>query len=99
MRFSAGLIIPASLVTGLNSDLPGSTIAQVVMENVYDTVTGESLLIPQGTRLVGKYDSAVAYGQKRALVIWTRIILPNSNSIVIDNLPATTRLTSTPGSC
>lgn len=84
----AGTIIPASLITGLNSDLPGATIAQVT-ENVYDTVTGEFLLIPQGTRLVGKYDSVVAYGQKRALLVWTRIILPNGNSIVIDNLPAT----------
>lgn len=84
----AGSIIPASLITGLNSDLPGSTIAQVT-ENVYDAVTGEHLLIPQGTRLFGKYDSVVAYGQKRALVVWTRLILPNGNSITIDNLPAT----------
>jgi type IV secretory pathway VirB10-like protein len=84
----AGTIIPASLITGLNSDLPGATIAQVT-ENVYDTVTGEFLLIPQGARLIGKYDSVVAYGQKRALVVWTRIILPNGNSTVIDNLPAT----------
>ena len=84
----AGTIIPASLITGLNSDLPGTTIAQVT-ENVYDTVMGEFLLIPQGTRLIGKYDSVVAYGQKRALLVWTRIILPNGNSIVIDNLPAT----------
>jgi type IV secretory pathway VirB10-like protein len=52
-------------------------------------VTGEHLLIPQGTRLFGKYDSVVAYGQKRALVVWTRLILPNGNSIVIENLPAT----------
>ncbi|MCK1641227.1 TrbI/VirB10 family protein [Bradyrhizobium sp. 157] len=84
----AGSIIPASLVTGLNSDLPGATIGQVT-ENVYDTVTGEHLLIPQGTRLVGKYDSVVAFGQKRALVVWSRLILPNGNSIVIENLPAT----------
>jgi type IV secretion system protein VirB10 len=84
----AGSIIPASLITGLNSDLPGSTIAQVT-ENVYDTVTGEHLLVPQGTRLFGKYDSVVAHGQKRALVVWTRLILPNGNSIVIENLPAT----------
>jgi type IV secretion system protein VirB10 len=84
----AGSIIPASLVTGLNSDLPGATIGQVT-ENVYDTVTGEHLLIPQGTRLVGKYDSVVAFGQKRALVVWTRLILPNGNSVVIENLPAT----------
>lgn len=84
----AGSIIPASLITGLNSDLPGGTIAQVT-ENVYDTVSGEHLLIPQGTRLVGKYDSVVAYGQKRALVVWSHLILPNGNSIVIENLPAT----------
>lgn len=84
----AGSIIPASLITGLNSDLPGPTIAQVT-ENVFDTVTGEHLLVPQGTRLFGKYDSVVAFGQKRALVVWTRLILPNGNSIVIENLPAT----------
>jgi type IV secretion system protein TrbI len=84
----AGSIIPASLITGLNSDLPGATIAQVT-ENVYDTVTGEYLLVPQGTRLFGKYDSVVAFGQKRALVVWSRLILPNGNSIVIENLPAT----------
>jgi type IV secretion system protein TrbI len=84
----AGSIIPASLITGLNSDLPGATIAQVT-ENVYDTISGEFLLIPQGTKLFGKYDSVVAFGQKRALVVWTRLILPNGNSIVIDNLPAT----------
>ncbi len=84
----AGSIIPASLITGLNSDLPGATIAQVT-ENVYDTVTGEHLLVPQGTRIVGKYDSVVAFGQKRALVVWSRLILPNGNSVVIENLPAT----------
>jgi type IV secretion system protein VirB10 len=84
----AGSIIPASLITGLNSDLPGATIAQVT-ENVFDTVTGEHLLVPQGTRLVGKYDSVVAFGQKRAMVVWSRLILPNGNSIVIENLPAT----------
>lgn len=83
----AGSIIPASLITGLNSDLPGATIAQVT-ENVFDTVTGEHLLVPQGTRLYGKYDSVVAFGQKRALVVWSRLILPNGNSIVIENLPA-----------
>lgn len=84
----AGSTIPASLITGLNSDLPGSTIAQVT-ENVYDTVTGGHLLIPQGTRLVGKYDSVITHGQKRALVVWSRLILPNGDSIVIENLPAT----------
>ena len=84
----AGTVIPASLVTGINSDLPGLVIAQVT-ENVYDTVTGHYLLIPQGTRLIGKYDSVVAFGQSRALVIWNRIIMPDGSSIVIENLPAT----------
>ncbi|MGE3871369.1 MAG: TrbI/VirB10 family protein [Parvibaculaceae bacterium] len=87
-QLMAGTIIPASLVTGLNSDLPGLTIAQVT-ENVYDTVTGRFLLIPQGTRLIGKYDSVVAFGQKRALVVWQRLILPNGTSVLVDNLPAT----------
>jgi type IV secretion system protein TrbI len=84
----AGTVIAASLVTGLNSDLPGYVIAQVT-ENIYDSVSGNYLLIPQGTRLLGKYDSVVAYGQKRALIVWNRMILPDGSSIVIDNLPAT----------
>lgn len=84
----AGSIIPASLITGLNSDLPGFVIGQVT-EQVYDTVTGRHLLIPQGTKIIGKYDSVVAFGQKRALVVWQRLIRPDGASIVIDNLPAT----------
>jgi type IV secretion system protein TrbI len=84
----AGSIIPASLVTGLNSDLPGFVIGQVT-ENVYDTVTGRYLLVPQGTKIIGKYDSVVAFGQKRALVVWQRLIRPDGSSMVIDNLPAT----------
>lgn len=84
----AGSIIPASLVTGLNSDLPGFVIGQVT-ENVYDTVSGRYLLIPQGTKIIGKYDSVVAFGQKRALVVWQRLIRPDGSSMVIDNLPAT----------
>jgi len=82
----AGNIIPASLVTGLNSDLPGQVIGQVT-ENVYDTVTGQYLLIPQGSRLMGRYDSVIAFGQSRALVVWTRLILPNGDSVQLDNLP------------
>lgn len=87
-QLMAGTIIPASLVTRLNSDLPGLVIAQVT-ENIYDTVTGRFLLIPQGTRIIGKYDSVVAFGQKRALVVWQRLILPDGTSILINNLPAT----------
>jgi type IV secretion system protein VirB10 len=87
-QLMAGTVISASLVTGLNSDLPGFVIAQVT-ENVFDTVSGRFLLIPQGSRLVGKYDNVVAFGQERALVVWQRIIRPDGSSIVIDNLPAT----------
>ena len=87
-QLMAGTVIAASLVSGLNSDLPGFVIAQVT-EHIYDTVTGRYLLIPQGSRLIGKYDNVVAFGQERALVVWQRIILPDGSSIVIDNLPAT----------
>ena len=84
----AGSIIAASLVTGLNSDLPGAVVAQVT-ENVYDSVTGRTLLIPQGARLIGTYDSVIAFGQSRALLVWRRIVMPDGSSIQIDNLPAT----------
>lgn len=84
----AGSVIAASLLTGVNSDLPGLVIAQVT-EPVYDTVTGRTVLIPQGSRLIGAYDSVVAFGQSRALLVWQRIILPDGSSIQIDNLPAT----------
>ena len=82
----AGTIIPASLVTGLNSDLPGQVIAQIT-ENVYDTPTGKHLLLPQGTRLLGRYDSDIDDGQSRALVVWNRLIRPDGSSLVIENLP------------
>lgn len=84
----AGSIIAASLVTGINSDLPGLVVAQVT-ENIYDTVTGRTLLIPQGSRLIGSYDSVVAFHQSRALVVWQRVVMPNGSSVVVDNLPAT----------
>jgi type IV secretion system protein VirB10 len=87
-QLMAGTVIAASLITGLNSDLPGFVIAQVT-EHVYDTVSGRFLLIPQGSRLIGKYDNIAAFGQERALVVWQHIILPDGSSIVIDNLPAT----------
>jgi type IV secretion system protein TrbI len=85
---AAGTVISASLITGLNSDLPGFVTAQVT-ENARDSVTGKTILIPQGSRLIGKYDSVVAFGQRRALVVWQRIILPDGSSINIDNMPAT----------
>lgn len=83
----AGTVIPASLITGVNSDLPGTVIAQVT-QNVYDTVTGQYVLVPQGARLIGRYDSVVAFGQSRALLVWSRIIYPDGASIQIDNMPA-----------
>ncbi len=82
----AGTIIPSALLTGINSDLPGQVIASVT-EAVYDTATGRFLLIPQGSRLIGRYDSQVAFGQRRVLLVWTRLILPDTSSIALDKLP------------
>src|SRR3546814_17309179 len=84
----AGTVIPAALLTAVNSDLPGQVIATVT-EQVYDSVTGRHLLIPQGSRLICQYDSQVAFGQRRALLVWTRLIRPNGSSLVLDRLPAT----------
>lgn len=78
----AGTLIPASLITGINSDLPGTIIAQVT-QPVYDTVSGNHLLIPQGSRLIGRYQSEVSFGQNRALVVWDRLILTDGSSIQI----------------
>jgi type IV secretory pathway VirB10-like protein len=84
---TAGTIISASLITGLNSDLPGLVTAQVT-ENAFDSTTGRILLLPQGSRVIGRYDSVVAFGQSRALVVWERLLLPDGSSIRIDNMPA-----------
>lgn len=82
----AGAVIPASLITGLRSDLPGQLTAQVT-EDVYDSPTGKILLIPQGARLVGQYDAQIAFGQSRALLVWNRLIMPNGKSIVLERQP------------
>ena len=82
----AGNIIPASLITGIRSDLPGQITAQVT-ENVFDSPTGRFLLVPQGTRLIGIYDSQVAFAQSRVLLVWTRLIMPNGRSIVLERQP------------
>ncbi|PHZ86750.1 TrbI/VirB10 family protein [Paremcibacter congregatus] len=84
----SGTVISASLITGINSDLPGQALAQVT-KNIYDTVTGNYLLIPQGSRLIGRYDSEISSGQQRVLVVWERIIRPDGSSIQIDNLSGT----------
>ena len=81
-QLMAGSLIPASLVTGINSDLPGTVIAQVT-QNVYDTVSGQHLLVPQGSRLIGRYQSEVSFGQDRALIVWDRILFPDGASILI----------------
>ncbi len=86
-QLMAGTVMSAALVTGLNSDLPGQVIAKVT-EDIFDSVSGKTLLVPQGSRLLGKYDAIVAYGQSRVLLIWTRLIMPDGSSIVLDNLPA-----------
>jgi type IV secretion system protein VirB10 len=81
----AGTIIAAALVTGIQSDLPGDVIATVT-EPVYDTATGRYVLIPQGSRLMGKYNSQVSYGQSRVQVVWNRVILPDTSSVQLDKL-------------
>ncbi|WP_180899673.1 TrbI/VirB10 family protein [Martelella soudanensis] len=82
----AGSVIPAALITGIRSDLPGQITAQVT-ENVYDSPTGSLLLIPQGTRIIGQYDDGVTFGQRRVLLVWNRLILPGGRSIVLERLP------------
>ena len=82
----AGAVIPAALMTGLRSDLPGQVTAQVT-ENVYDGPTGRTLLIPQGSRLIGQYDAQTSFGQSRALLVWNRLIMPNGRSIVLERQP------------
>ena len=84
----SGSIIAAALITGIRSDLPGQITAQVT-ENVYDSVSGVHLLIPQGSRLIGTYDAQVQFGQQRALLVWNRLILPNGHSLVLDRQPGT----------
>lgn len=85
-QIMAGAIIPASFITGVNSDLPGQIIGQV-RENVYDTVTGRYLLVPQSTRIIGEYSSGITFGQDRILIVWTRLIFPNGMSINLEGMP------------
>ncbi len=81
----AQTIIPAALVTAVSSDLPGPVSAQVT-RNVYDSLTGRVVLIPQGSKLLGAYDSQVAFGQKRVLLAWDRVIFPDGRSLQLDRL-------------
>ncbi|MDE3027623.1 MAG: TrbI/VirB10 family protein, partial [Paracoccaceae bacterium] len=82
----AGTVIPAVMVGGINSDLPGQIVGQV-SRNVYDSASGNSLLIPAGAKVIGTYDSSVTHGQKRVLVAWTRIIFPDGSSISLRGMP------------
>ena len=82
----AGFVIPAIMISGINSDLPGQVMAQV-SQNVWDTATGRFLLIPQGTRLIGAYSSDVAYGQERVLMAWQRLIFPDGKTFDIRAMP------------
>jgi type IV secretion system protein VirB10 len=84
----AGTLIPAALITGVNSDLPGEIIAQVT-EPIYDSRSGNTLLIPAGAKLLGRYDSLIGYGQDRAFILWDRLLMPNGYSIELDELKGT----------
>lgn len=84
-QVTMGTIIPGVMITGLNSDLPGMVMGQV-SENVYDSATGRYLLIPQGTKMVGTYDSRTTYAQTRVIVVWQRLIFPDNTSVMLDNM-------------
>jgi len=83
-----GSVLPATLITGINSDLPGKIIAQV-SQNVYDSPTGRFMLVPHGTKIFGTYESGVVYGQERVLVSWNRLIFPDGKTIDIGSMNGT----------
>lgn len=85
-QLKAGTIIPAILVTGINSELPGTIVAKV-SHNVFDSVTGNDCEIPQGTTVIGKYSSQIVRGQSRVLVAWSRLIFPDGRELALDNMP------------
>lgn len=86
LELKTGAVIPGVMVTGINSDLPGNIIAQV-SQNVFDTATGRQLLIPQGAKLFGVYDSRVIYGQERVLVAWNRLMFPDGSAVTLGAMP------------
>ncbi|MDT7858418.1 TrbI/VirB10 family protein [Rubrivirga sp. S365] len=83
----AGTVIPAALVTGLDSELPGAVTGQVTRD-VYDSRAQRHVLVPKGSRLIGEYDDQIAYGQNRALVAWTRLVFPDGRSVALPGLDA-----------
>lgn len=86
LELKTGAVIPGVMVTGINSDLPGNIIAQV-SQNVFDMATGRQLLIPQGAKLFGIYDSRVIYGQERVLVAWNRLMFPDGSAVTLGAMP------------
>ncbi|GKG93828.1 hypothetical protein CE91St38_18360 [Desulfovibrionaceae bacterium] len=86
LELKTGAVIPGAMLTGVNSDLPGNTIAQV-SQDVFDSATGRNLLIPQGTKIYGVYDSRIVYGQERVLIAWNRLIFPDGSSISLGAMP------------
>lgn len=83
----AGSVVPAALMTGIKSDIPGQVLAQIT-EDITDSLTGTYLLIPRGSRLIGQYDNAIGFGQSRLLLTWSRLVLPNGKSILLDRMSA-----------
>ncbi|GBQ93447.1 conjugal transfer protein TrbI [Gluconacetobacter liquefaciens] len=82
----AGTVIAGALNTKISSDLPGQIVGHVT-QNVYDSPTGRYLLIPQGSTLFGAYNSGISFGQQRTQIIWTRLIFPDGESLVLEKLP------------
>lgn len=87
LTLAAGSVIPALLVSGINADLPGSVVARV-RENVYDTQTGQSLLVPAGTTLLGRYDSHISQGERRVFIAWTKMTF-DGTSVALGGIGAT----------
>jgi len=87
-QLRAGFVIPAVLLSGVNSEVPGTIIAQVA-QDVFDNATGTELLIPEGARLIGSYASNVQYGQSRLFVVWQRIVFPDGRALDIGAEPGT----------
>ena len=86
LTLSTGFVIPAVMIGGINSDLPNSIIGQVSL-NVFDSLTGRNLLIPQGTRLFGTYASQIKFGQERVFVVWNRLVFPNGQTLDLEKMP------------
>lgn len=90
-EIKTGTVLPAAMISAANSDLPGDIVAQIT-QNVYDTQTGKYLLVPQGTKLFGRYDAFTQLGQQRLLIVWDRLIFPDAETLDIGGMQATTAL-------